>query len=248
MDKLRNKATVPPEYSESIYVKVDNESSTCPTTLDNKLHVCPGYKVMEYDRFRFPSMMLQVHCKCNGCLGSPDKACVRLFYYTRVLRVTGCNKKGVYVYDYFWEKVSNGCVCIKNDRQTMSRGWERIQYCVKVSMTLRGCTFYYNDKSLSNNTYLYTMIFYLHIVSEYSGQYQLSHSSSFIAAQRFPKQTRISESVCRSGQTLSNRKKWLNFLFGWTNTHNFVCFSPNVFIQVLPILFTLLRRKMFILI
>lgn len=122
MDKLRNKVTVPPQYKGSVYVNLDNENTTCPATLENKLHVCPGYKVMEYDRFRIPSMMLQVHCKCNGCLGSPDKACVRLFYYTRVLRVTGCNEKGVYVYDYFWEKVSNGCVCIKNDRQTMPRG------------------------------------------------------------------------------------------------------------------------------
>ncbi|XP_052717110.1 uncharacterized protein LOC128189514 [Crassostrea angulata] len=122
MDKLRSKVTVPPQYKDSVYVNLDNENTTCPATLENKLHVCPGYKVMEYDRFRIPSMMLQIHCKCNGCLGSPDKACVRMFYYTRVLRVTGCNKKGVYVYDYFWEKVSNGCVCIKNDRQTMPRG------------------------------------------------------------------------------------------------------------------------------
>lgn len=131
MDKLRNKVTIPPEYIKSVYVNLDNENTTCPTTLENKLNVCPGYMVMEYDEFRIPSMMLQVHCKCNGCLGSLDKVCVRLFYYTRVLRVTGCNKKGVYVYDYFWEKVSNGCVCIKNERQTMPRGWGRVQHCVQ---------------------------------------------------------------------------------------------------------------------
>ncbi|XP_022344402.1 interleukin 17-like protein [Crassostrea virginica] len=118
MENLRNNKNISEEYSDRLYINLDQESTECPRTLENGMDLCPGYKVMEYDRFRKPYVMLQVHCKCTNCIGL-NKRCQPLYYYTRVLRVTGCNERGVYNYDYYWERVSNGCVCRESKPPTL---------------------------------------------------------------------------------------------------------------------------------
>jgi hypothetical protein len=117
LDSLREKMSpIPTKYINRLYVKLDNESTECPQQLTQNMDLCPGYKVMDFDKFRIPSMLLQVHCKCQSCVGIDDHSthCERMYYYRRVLRVTACDEEGVYVYNYHWERVSNGCVCKKN--------------------------------------------------------------------------------------------------------------------------------------
>ncbi|XP_061188836.1 interleukin 17-like protein [Saccostrea echinata] len=117
MEQLRNStsavSSISVEYINRLYVKLDKDNTDCPKKLLPGMDLCPGYKVMDFDRFRIPRMMLQVKCKCKSCVGRDDSSthCTPMYYYTRVLRVTDCDDRGFYVYNYHWEKVSNGCVC-----------------------------------------------------------------------------------------------------------------------------------------
>lgn len=119
LDSLRKSISpIPVKFINRLYVKLDNESSECPTDLLQNMDLCPGFKVMDFDKFRIPRMLLQVHCKCQSCVGmeginNNSTHCERLYYYRKVLRVTACDENGVYVYNYHWERVSNGCVCKK---------------------------------------------------------------------------------------------------------------------------------------
>lgn len=96
-----------------------NMDGDCPnrTRHPNATLVCPSYCVMEHDPFRIPEIMVQAKCQCVRCLlidqeENKTKECRQTFYYSRVLRVTGC-KDGRYEYKEVLEPVSVGCSCVE---------------------------------------------------------------------------------------------------------------------------------------
>ncbi|XP_052103036.1 interleukin 17-like protein [Mytilus californianus] len=110
---------------ELVNGKLTFGETTCPSnslellkTISASLYhrsTCPYYYVMEEDTKRYPKMITEVRCRCQGCLeksGQSDfNVCEPVTLPMKMLRNTGVCEKGVWKYEPYTHHLPVTCTC-----------------------------------------------------------------------------------------------------------------------------------------
>ena len=100
------------------------------TLMDNSL--CPWYIDIDFDKYRYPRILLKAKCRCEQCVGTEksrsatiETVCKQVTIKEKVLRQklspghgTPICKEGKAVYESVWEEIPIACACALNIAET----------------------------------------------------------------------------------------------------------------------------------